>query len=494
MINRMVMGSARVAVIFLLTQAFLVNGLSWRTGPRGNVEKGGSAKTTTIGGGLSKQPLGFGSGQSLSAYEVALNELRELESEPLCHRTAARLLVNNCQLLEDKNEATALTDSGRKIRDFVDSYAASLAICDLERGSFQIPRECANFRESILNHLPPQNSGHLHNTWVSYRHKALRFCEAARAENDKDEHIFLFQRLTKTMGKFTDGLDKDFEGRMSNLDMRAKATGNKIDQISLKVNQLEDVLKSAEESFLVPLADALKDTLNAANLGTENALNLQKILEVILKTALDGQAQVAFVHEQSLQVANQRVESAMDIVMQTNMALAESAAQIQNHIELSRLREVELEFSQGRMQRLAVATETLTANHNDHVHSLSQARNMTFEILDTLENTAAAASYVSSSLLKQSSGSSWWPYIWCPAASLVLGSYGLSPSMSRNLVLLALGEAAGFAVSSIHSIYLEFPILEMVKFYGVLSSREDSFPTSSTRLDDTNQTETIQDI
>jgi hypothetical protein len=138
-------------------------------------------------------------------YAVALSELQELESEPLCHRVAARLLVNNCQLVDGKDEATILTDSGRQVRDFVDSYAASLAICDLERGSFEIPKECAKVREPSLSQITMRNEPQLHvspgeiglclsalaasdaawSTWVSYRHKALRFCEAARADNEK---------------------------------------------------------------------------------------------------------------------------------------------------------------------------------------------------------------------------------------------------------------------------------------------------------------------
>jgi hypothetical protein len=138
-------------------------------------------------------------------YTVALNELKELEAQPLCHRVAARLLVNNCHFLDGKDEATILTDSGRQLRDFVDSYAASLAICDLERGSFDIPHQCAKFRESTLSHIAVREEAYMHvtskeidmclsalgvsdsawNTWVSYRHKALRFCEAARADNEK---------------------------------------------------------------------------------------------------------------------------------------------------------------------------------------------------------------------------------------------------------------------------------------------------------------------
>lgn len=146
------------------------------------------------------------SGSRLSdTYSTALSELQDLESEPLCHRVAARLLVLNCQLLDGKDDATVLTDSGRQIRDFVDAYAASMAICDLERGSFKIPTTCQKFREPMLAQLPLGDEAKLHvnsrdidlclsglgednsawSTWISYRHKALRFCEAARADQEK---------------------------------------------------------------------------------------------------------------------------------------------------------------------------------------------------------------------------------------------------------------------------------------------------------------------
>lgn len=140
-----------------------------------------------------------------TTYATAIKELESLESQPLCHRIAARLLVSNCHLLHGKDEATELADSGRITRDFIDSYAASLAICDLERGSFLIPRECTKFRESALATLSVTKTAYLHvstleidkcleglaqsdsswNTWISYRHKAVRFCEIAKADNEK---------------------------------------------------------------------------------------------------------------------------------------------------------------------------------------------------------------------------------------------------------------------------------------------------------------------
>lgn len=140
-------------------------------------------------------------------YVAALRELQELESEPLCHRIAARLLVTNCQLLDGKDEATVLTDSGRQIRDFVEAYAASLALCDLERGGFKIPTACSPFREPVLSRITIREDAGLHvsssqiqecisslrspdsawGTYISYRHKALQFCEAARADQEKSE-------------------------------------------------------------------------------------------------------------------------------------------------------------------------------------------------------------------------------------------------------------------------------------------------------------------
>jgi hypothetical protein len=142
-------------------------------------------------------------------YTKALKDLQELESEPLCHRVAARLLVNNCQVLDGKDEATVLTDNGQIVQDFIDAYGASLAICDLERGGFIIPKRCNKFREPTLARIPAHSQIGLHvsteeineclrdlglsesmwSTWQNYRHKTFGFCQAARADNLKGTSV-----------------------------------------------------------------------------------------------------------------------------------------------------------------------------------------------------------------------------------------------------------------------------------------------------------------
>lgn len=202
-----------VAVFVVLLGADTASGFSWGSTARSRTREIHSQPA--FDPSLSASQLLQSGSRPRSTYEVALQELKELESEPLCHQTAARLLVSNCQVLEGKDDATILTDSGRQVRDFVDAYAASLAICDLERGRFSIPTACDPFRETTLTQLALQNTIQLHatskqidnclsglgasdsawNTWISYRHKALRFCEAARADSEKSEYTVMTELI-----------------------------------------------------------------------------------------------------------------------------------------------------------------------------------------------------------------------------------------------------------------------------------------------------------
>ncbi|KAK1771731.1 hypothetical protein QBC33DRAFT_554898 [Phialemonium atrogriseum] len=415
-----------------------------------------------------------------SIYAIALSELQELESEPLCHRVAARLLVSNCQLLDGKDEATVLTDSGRQLRDFIDSYAASLAICDLERGRFSIPSECAKFRESSLSLLSPNYEPTLHvsskeidlclsalgtsdsawNTWVSYRHKALRFCEAARADNEKARSVQLYQRLTRVIAKLAEGVEAELQKRMADLDNRARRASESMDQLNPQIDQLREGLAKVEEYLSRDMRQAVKESSEAIKDGLGQAEDLHQALAIMLKTILEGNSQVAVAHEQSLELATNRANDEMGGLMAVIAGAVASSATLQNQIEISRLQAAELETRQGAVEeglnRLIEASEALSTKYNHHSYLLRQAGNITEDILDSLVEAASTASSVNQSLFKASISTSWWPYIVCPTVALVMGSYGLPPSAFRNLGLIAFGELVGFLVSSFDHIQAEF--------------------------------------
>ncbi|KAK4232584.1 nuclear fusion protein KAR5 [Podospora fimiseda] len=405
-------------------------------------------------------------------YAVALNELQELESEPLCHRVAARLLVNNCQLVDGKDETTILTDSGRQIRDFIDSYAASLAICDLERGSFVIPKECAKFREPSLSQIAMRHDPQLHvspkeiglclsalaandaawTTWVSYRHKALHFCEAARADNEKDQNILLYQRLTKVIAKLTDDVDVELQRRMDDLDNRARQSLENLERLKPQVDQLAEGLSKLESYLSGDLDNTMRKSTESVKEGLHSAENLQHLLSVLLTNVLEGNSEVAFAHEKSLQQVSKKVNDGMGAFMAVVGSAVASSASLQQQIQLSNQQAAALSDRQDAlekgMDRILVATETLSSKFDDHSATLTQARNLTNEILDSLEGTASAALSVNQSLFKSATTQSWWPLIVCPMASVYIGSLGLPPSVLRNFGLAALGEVVGIGISS----------------------------------------------
>ncbi|KAI8244944.1 hypothetical protein K4K57_005790 [Colletotrichum sp. SAR 10_99] len=245
-------------------------------------------------------------------YAVAMQELQELESEPLCHRIAARLLVNNCQLLDGKDDATVLIDSGRQIRDFVDSYAASLAICDLERGT-QIPDSkfprlhvSPQQIDSCLSGLARSDSAW--NTWVSYRHKALRFCEAARADNDKAQSIRLHQRLTEVLSKLSEGVEQELESHLHAINTRATEVTDQLRRIIPDVDRLRDSIQDVDRTLSQQIMETAQELshLRVTELAGRQQ-NLEKGLGRLFELTEDLSSQYE-VHSEHLTDAQKKSE------------------------------------------------------------------------------------------------------------------------------------------------------------------------------------------
>ncbi|KIH89587.1 hypothetical protein SPBR_07014 [Sporothrix brasiliensis 5110] len=385
-------------------------------------------------------------------YQAALTELQELEAEPLCHRVAARLLVNNCQILEGKDDATVLTDSGRRARDFVDSYAASLAICDLERASFSIPPACEPFREPTLSRTPLSDTAQLHvpeaqiraclaglgespsawNTWVSYSHKAVRFCEAARADHEKTQNILVFQKLTRVMAKLTDDVEAELQRRTEVCDAVARGAADRLGHIVPVADALLDKMVVIESLLHNDLMSSVRETATLVEDGSQSARTLQQVLRILVKTVLESNSELAFEHERSIARANQVTQGEMDAINAAMQGVYASALSLQREI--------------GMLQ-LEGMTQAFFSDFDAHSRLLVQAKNMTNDMLDTLEATAAATWTIQNSFRGYGELGGWWPFIVCPAVSLIMGSYGLPPSILRNIGLFTLGELAGAVIS-----------------------------------------------
>ncbi|KAG7140271.1 hypothetical protein HYQ45_002973 [Verticillium longisporum] len=406
-------------------------------------------------------------------YAVALRELQELETQPLCHRVAARLLVNNCQLLDGKDDATVLIDSGRQVRDFVDSYAASLAICDLERGSFSIPSDCFRFQETVLLNLPEFDKTNLHvstreidscltalaksdsawNTWVSYRHKALRFCEAARADNEKAQNVELYKRLTGVLSRLTHGVEAELEKHLRSINDKLDNAHLNLDHLAPRLNRLRDDLTALEQMLSERVFHTATDTTSSIQNGLRDANTLQQLISVLIETVLQSNADSSTSHDRAIETMQKYtdLESSVSAVLE---GLITSTNSLQEHITASKSQAAALAHQQDRLEQglktLLGFSDKLATKYDDHVEMIEKAHSKAGDILDKLTEASASASTVHDSIRGSVGWMNWWPYIICPTVSLTMGSYGLPPSALRNLELVALGELTGFAISLAH--------------------------------------------
>ncbi|EHK48298.1 hypothetical protein TRIATDRAFT_316381 [Trichoderma atroviride IMI 206040] len=394
-------------------------------------------------------------------YSMALNELQELESEPLCHRIAARLLVNNCQLLDGRDDETILTDSGRAARDFVDSYAASLAICDLERGSFAIPPACSKFQESTLARIAPPTKPQLHvttaeiddcleglaqsdsawNTWVSYHHKTLRFYQNVR----------LHQRLVDILARLTTQLEEEMGERFRSLNQMFQEVETATANLKPQMNDLKNGFTELDTFFREQIVQRVQRSTDFINHGLEDARNLQILLAMLVDATQTQSHDLVSSHESALQEATQRITTEVDIILSAIAAAVTSSTSLHREIEVSQsiaaavaLRQEKIETNMKRLEGLA---DSLLVQHEGHQERLVHAQQTASNLIDLLDSASSSAATLRTSIYNGLGLSSWWPYIFCPLTSLVVGSYGLPPSATRNLMLISLGEIAGFGVS-----------------------------------------------
>ncbi|KAL6923232.1 hypothetical protein FSST1_000506 [Fusarium sambucinum] len=403
-----------------------------------------------------------------NAYSTALQELQDLESQPLCHRIAARQLVNNCHLLNGQDDAKIHLDSGRAARDFVDFYAASLAICDLERGSFLIPKPCFKFREPFLAALPVPTAAKLHvstneidecleglaqsdsawNTWVSYRHKALRFCDAARVDNQKDEDIFLYQRITRILEKLTNDVEADLEKRFQSLNRAFDAASQSVEGIGPQVKNLRMEMDKASGILQNDLSHAIKDSRDVVASGLEEAQALHDLLEILVRAVQEHTTDIATSQEVALRTSTEKwngevagLVTALTAVVATSLDQMETTAARSAGILA---KQAKIEQGMGKLEELA---DDLLLKYDSHESRLEDALQKSSQVLDVLEATAASAAGIQGYMLGSLGFSGFWPYVVCPALSLALGSYRLQPSFARNIWLVGIGELMGMVLS-----------------------------------------------
>jgi len=83
--------------------------------------------------------------------------------------------------------------------------------------------------------------------------------------------------------------------------------------------------------------------------------------------------------------------------------------------------------------------EGLSSQHSQHQRHLDQSKATSEAILGALHRAEDTAGALQNSFMGRWGHFGIWPYVVCPTATLMMGSYGLPPSILRNVGLIAMG-------------------------------------------------------
>ncbi|KAL3422008.1 nuclear membrane fusion protein Kar5 [Phlyctema vagabunda] len=396
-------------------------------------------------------------------YTKAMMELKRLEEEPLCHRLAAQMLMNNCQGLENVDENDYQFNSVRFQRHHIESFAASLALCDLERGRFTIPGACTPFTSEALlkiSHegkenldVSPEQVGkclealgqdHSHwNTWLSYRDKALLFCRAARIDIDKDQSILLHSQLTRIMKDFADGMEKDLNTVREAMAEHTRTTESYFQSAVVNAEILNTKIRATFHSFakdITGTAASLKHILDSAG-DVQRAL--RNIFDMVVQTNLD----MAEAQQHAMEVTTTRAKSRIEDIDIAVGATETSVDNLRITVEmlipvLQSLVERQEALDLGA-KHIYARVDNITVLLDDHHENLKTVSSITTEFHETLGKTLASAESLNNRLGFNSKTSDSLIVIGSGLFMLLAGNYGLAPSLARNAVLLCSGLAMG---------------------------------------------------
>ncbi|KAG5950315.1 hypothetical protein E4U53_005264 [Claviceps sorghi] len=390
-----------------------------------------------------------------NAYSMAFMELQELESEPLCHKIAARLLVGNCRLLDGQNEATVFTNTERASRDFVDFFAASLAICDLERANFDIPAPCYKFRETVLANLPAPSKPQLHvttaeigkcleglstsasswNTWVSYKHKALRFCEAARVENEKDQHIMLHKKLAIILDRLTRQAENETQGHARSLERIFQKSNENAEVMTDYMKNFETLALRLNNIVGGALSDSTRTQVAIQN-SMQGVRALDDFMEALLSRWTMREKEMSREYEVALKTATEVATQDVVEIAKVLRAISINSVSLQAQLKKSGDQQ---EAMQKTMENQQVISNVVLEKLFTQDKMLESTQKQMSIIRRDLEEATMTASTLHGSLLEVGAGA-WLPYILCPIATLGFASYKLEPSLVRNLALMVLSK------------------------------------------------------
>ncbi|KFX90658.1 hypothetical protein V490_06346 [Pseudogymnoascus sp. VKM F-3557] len=421
----------------------------------------------------------------------ALKAIEDLNRKQFCHRFAASMLLDNCRTPQTPTDSivTGKAVEEERREDYLKIFAVSLTVCDIEALQRPVPQQCSPYTQSTLMGIKNRRGGQSilinHSemggclkaigadqsavvSWKFNQQSAAVVCQVARMDIEKDETIALFSTLTRLMADVVDEVQKLSE---INRDIKQEAEDARtsVHTIKTSVDKLKAGLSDVWDGVSAEATKASNNVKGIFNGMSTYAADVEQMLNRLRKGALENHAEQAALQQRALditmdiaseaQAANKDMEAlkAMMVALYSNMAtVGNGLVAIQDRQD-----KVDKQSAQvlSAMMNMTEQLQMAAKMGDEHEVLLVRATAAASNLADIVDKSTAMASTWQTRMFGSNCpfGIDWMLLLASPPLVLVLGSYGLGPSLSRNALLLLIGVVLAKSITMSFENHREWP-------------------------------------
>lgn len=134
------------------------------------------------------------------------------------------------------------------------------------------------------------------------------------------------------MGKLSRDVELELQRQMDDLDAKAQQANDAIGKLSPQIEHIQRGLAGIQKYLSQSMSGAIDRSTEAINGGLQNAEALQQLLAALVKMAAESHSEVAFAHQQSVELVTRKTKNEVEVLMTAMASAMASSAALQNQI------------------------------------------------------------------------------------------------------------------------------------------------------------------
>jgi predicted nucleic acid-binding Zn-ribbon protein len=134
------------------------------------------------------------------------------------------------------------------------------------------------------------------------------------------------------MGKLATGVENELQKKMEDLGFHLQQTSDQLEELSPQINRIKNSVFEIESYITSKLDSVIKQSAELTQDSIASAQDLHKLLEVLLGTVLQTNAEVAAKHEKSLDIVKKKADENLSSLLTALSTAVASSMSLQNEM------------------------------------------------------------------------------------------------------------------------------------------------------------------